>query len=67
MLTRQNMRNMAEKYEIQELPKQTMRLTVHILQKVLMDQCKVFSKGKSAVCTVNCNNSMAATIYNLEK
>jgi hypothetical protein len=44
-----------------------MLLNVHILRKVLMYQYKGFRRGKSKAYTINYNNSMAPTIYKLEK
>ena len=53
-------------YEIKELQKTAILGTAHTLRKVLMQKYNRFNIGNSAICTMNRNNKMAATLYCLE-
>jgi hypothetical protein len=50
-------------HEVKELQKTSILGTAHILRKVLRQKCNRFNTGASDVCTMNSNNSKAATLY----
>jgi hypothetical protein len=60
------LRSMPGKYDIKELQQIVTMGTEHVVGRVPMSEYKMFNVGNSFKCAMNCNYSIAATVYTLE-